>query len=153
MLSRQPDARWREPMLNDRNPHWVYTQTIKMFAAPASPPFEDEAEPERRWGRGWGVETDVGQTRSLLAPPPGPEMAVFDPAKRTPEIGSFGDVEQGWYFQSETPPDVPAMQAEHDAMVMALRGAGVEVFYAEGVEGGRLKSCYTPAPPLMVKGG
>src|ERR1700687_2852138 len=28
----------------------------------------------------------------------------------------------------------PAMQAEHDAMVTALRGAGVEVFHAEGVD-------------------
>ena len=140
-------------MLNDRNPHWVYTQTIKMFAAPASPPFEDEAELERHWGRVWGIDNDVGQIRSVLVHRPGPEMAVVDPAKRIPEIGSFGDVERGWYFQSETPPDVPAMQAEHDALVAALKAAGIEVFYAEGVEGGRLKSCYTRDPLIMVKGG
>ena len=140
-------------MLNDRNPHWVYTQTIKMFAAPASPPFEDEAELERHWGRVWGIDNDVGQIRSVLVHRPGPEMAVVDPAKRIPEIGSFGDVERGWYFQSETPPDVPAMQAEHDALVAALKAAGIEVFHAEGVEGGRLKSCYTRDPLIMVKGG
>jgi N-dimethylarginine dimethylaminohydrolase len=140
-------------MLNDRNPHWVYTQTIKMFAAPASPPFEDEAELEQHWGRVWGVDNDVGQIRSVLVHRPGPEMAVVDPAKRIPEIGSFGDVEQGWYFQSETPPDLPAMQAEHDTLVAALKGAGIEVFHAEGVEGGRLKSCYTRDPLIMVKGG
>ena len=140
-------------MLNDRNPHWVYTQTIKMFAAPASPPFEDEAELERHWGRVWGVDNDVGQIRSVLVHRPGPEMAVVDPAKRIPEIGSFGDVEQGWYFQSETPPDLPAMQAEHDTLVAALKAAGIEVFHAEGVEGGRLKSCYTRDPLIMVKGG
>jgi hypothetical protein len=46
-------------MLNDRHPHWVYTQTIKMFAAPASPPFEDEAELERLWGRVWGIDNDA----------------------------------------------------------------------------------------------
>jgi N-dimethylarginine dimethylaminohydrolase len=80
-------------------------------------------------------------------------MAVVDPAKRIPEIGSFGDVDEGWYFQSETPPDLPAMQAEHEAMVAALKAAGVEVFHAEGVEGGRLKSCYTRDPLIMVKGG
>jgi hypothetical protein len=39
-----PELTLEKAMLNDRNPHWVYTQTIKMFAAPASPPFEDEAE-------------------------------------------------------------------------------------------------------------
>ena len=140
-------------MPNDRNPRWVYTQTIKMFAAPASPPFEDEAELERDWGRVWGIDNDVGQIRSILVHRPGPEMAVVDPAKRIPEIGSFGDVDEGWYFQSETPPDLPAMQAEHDAMVAALKAAGVEVFHAEGVEGGRLKSCYTRDPLIMVKGG
>ena len=140
-------------MLNDRNPHWVYTQTIKMFAAPASPPFEDEAELERHWGRVWGIDNDVGQIRSVLVHRPGPEMAVVDPAKRIPEIGSFGDVDKGWYFQSETPPDVPTMQAEHDALVAALKAAGIEVFHAEGVEGGRLKSCYTRDPLIMVKGG
>ena len=91
-------------MPNDRNPRWVYTQTIKMFAAPASPPFEDEAELERDWGRVWGIDNDVGQIRSILVHRPGPEMAVVDPAKRIPEIGSFGDVDEGWYFQSETPP-------------------------------------------------
>jgi N-dimethylarginine dimethylaminohydrolase len=69
------------------------------------------------------------------------------------QIGSFGDVEQGWYFQSETPPDVPAMQTEHDELVAALKAAGVEVFHAEGVDGGRLKSCYTRDPLVMVKGG
>jgi hypothetical protein len=37
-----PEPTLERAMLNDRNPHWVYTQTIKMFAAPASPPFEDE---------------------------------------------------------------------------------------------------------------
>src|SRR3984885_15517662 len=85
-------------MLNDRNPHWVYTQTIKMFAAPASPPFEDEAELERHWGRVWGIDNDVGQIRSILVHRPGPEMAVVDPAKRIPEIGSLGDGERGWDF-------------------------------------------------------
>jgi hypothetical protein len=35
--------------MTDTDPHRVYTQTIKMFAAPASPPFEDEAELERHW--------------------------------------------------------------------------------------------------------
>jgi N-dimethylarginine dimethylaminohydrolase len=140
-------------MPNDHNPRWVYTQTIKMFAAPAAPPFEDKAELETHWGRVWGIDNDVGQIRSILVHRPGPEMAVVDPTKRIPEIGSFGDVDEGWYFQSETPPDLPAMQAEHDAMVAALKAAGVEIFHAEGVDGGRLKSCYTRDPLIMVKGG
>ena len=62
-------------------------------------------------------------------------------------------MEKGWYFQSDTPPDIPAMQSQHDAMVKALIAAGVEVHHVEGVDNTRLKSCYTRDPLIMVKGG
>ncbi len=84
---------------------------------------------------------------------PGTEMNIVDPAKRIPEIGSFGDLKAGWYFQSDTPPDISAMQAQHDGMVKAFAEAGIEVFYLDGVDETRLKSCYTRDPFIMVKGG
>ena len=140
-------------MTNDANPHWVYNQTIKMFAADASPPFEDAGELEKHWGKVWGIDNDVGQIRSILVHRPGPEMNIVDPKKRIAEIGSFGDPKAGWYFQSDTPPDTPAMQSQHDAMVSALEASGIEVFHVEGVDNTRLKSCYTRDPLIMVKGG
>jgi N-dimethylarginine dimethylaminohydrolase len=140
-------------MSDTTNPHWVYNQTIKMFAANASPPFEDDAELLRHWGKVWGIDNDVGQIRSILVHRPGPEMKIVDPGKRIAEIGSFGDVEKGWYFQSDTPPDIDAMQNQHDAMVKALELDGIEVHHVEGVDTTRLKSCYTRDPLIMVKGG
>ena len=140
-------------MTTDSNPHWVYNQTIKMFAADASPPFEDEGELTKHWGKVWGIDNDVGQIRSILVHRPGPEMNIVDPKKRIAEIGSFGDPQAGWYFQSDTPPDIPAMQTQHDSMVRELEAAGVEVFHVEGVDKTRLKSCYTRDPLIMVKGG
>ncbi|MEO8241706.1 MAG: arginine deiminase family protein [bacterium] len=137
----------------DNNPHWVYNQTVKMFAADPNSRFEDEAELTRHWGQVWGTDNDVGRIRSVLVHRPGPEMAVVDPAKRIAEIGSFGDPEKGWYFQSETPPDVPAMQSQHDGMVAALQAEGIEVHFMDGVDSTRLKSCYTRDPLIMVKGG
>ncbi len=59
-------------------------------------------------------------------------MAVIDPSKRIEEIGSYGDLDAGWYFQSDTVPDVAEMQAQHDAMVAALVARGVEVHYIDG---------------------
>ena len=59
----------------------------------------------------------------------------------------------GWYFQSDTMPKVSEMQAQHDALVAALEAKGVEVHRVEGVDGGRLKSCYTRDPLIMVRGG
>lgn len=140
-------------MANDASPHWIYNETIRRFAAPESPPFDDPAELEAHWGRAWGVDNDVGRLRAVLVHRPGPEMDVIDPEQRLPDIGSFGDPETGWYFQSDAIPAVSDMQAQHDALVAALRAEGVEVFEVEGVEIPRLKSCYTRDPLVMVKGG
>lgn len=137
----------------DADPGWIYNQTVKMFATLGDPPFEDQAELVAHWGRAWGVNNDVGRIRSVLVHRPGAEMAVVDPSKRIESIGSFGDLEQGWYFQSDRVPPVEAMQAQHDAMVAALTAAGVEVHHVDGVDNKRLKSCYTRDPLIMVNGG
>ena len=140
-------------MPSDADPGWIYNQTVKMFATPGDPPFEDASELVAHWGRAWGVNTDVGRIRSVLVHRPGAEMAVVDPAKRIDSIGSFGDIEKGWYFQSNRLPPVASMQAQHDAMVAALMAAGVEVHHVDGVDNTRLKSCYTRDPLIMVNGG
>ena len=140
-------------MTNSAPPGWIYNETVRMFATPGNPPFEDHAELEKYWGRVWGVDNDVGRIRSILMHRPGEEMKVVDPGKRIESIGSFGDLEKGWYFQSDTVPPVAEMQAQHDALVAALKAQGVEVHFVEGVGDGRLKSCYTRDPLIMVKGG
>lgn len=135
------------------NAHWVYNQTVKMFAAGAEPPFEDEAELMATWGAVWGIDNDVGKIRSILMHAPGPEMNIVDVSKRIEDIGSYGDPATGWYFQSDTPPDLDKMRAQHRAFVKALEADGVEVHYVEGVDHTRLKSVYTRDPLIMVKGG
>ncbi|MEM8597312.1 MAG: arginine deiminase family protein [Pseudomonadota bacterium] len=140
-------------MSEDRSPHWVYNETIRRFAAGESPLFEDPAEMTATWGRAWGVDNDIGRIRAVLVHRPGPEMAVIDPAKRLADIGSFGDPEAGWYFQSDSVPEIAEMQAQHDTLVAALKAEDIEVFEVSGVEAPRLKSCYTRDPLVMVKGG
>ena len=135
------------------NPHWIYTQTVKHFAAGAEPPFEDPSELMASWGAVWGLDNDVGRIRSILMHRPGPEMNVVDPAHRLPEIGSYGDPAVGWYFQSDSLPDLPLMQQQHDAFVAKLQAEGVEVHYLDGDAGIRLKQVYTRDPFIMVKGG
>ncbi|MFM7694284.1 MAG: amidinotransferase, partial [Actinomycetota bacterium] len=103
-------------MAEPRDPAWVYNETVRMFAIGGDPPHEDPAELEASWGCAWGLSNDVGRIRSILMHRPGPEMAVVDPSKRIERIGSYGDLDEHWYFQSEDPPDVPAMQAQHDAL-------------------------------------
>lgn len=133
--------------------HWIYNETIRIFAAGAEPAFHEESEMTSIWGRAWGVDNDIGRLRAVLVHRPGPEMAVIDPSQRIEATGSFGNVEQGWYFQSDTIPEISEMQAQHDALVAAMKAEGVEVFEVRGVTDGRLKSCYTRDPFVMVKGG
>ena len=140
-------------MTDSAPPGWIYNETVRMFATAGDPPFEERSELEKYWGRAWGVDNDVGRIRSILMHRPGDEMKIVDPAKRIESIGSFGDLEAGWYFQSDRVPPLAEMQSEHDALVAALRARGIEVHDVEGVDGGRLKSCYTRDPVIMVKGG
>src|SRR5690242_18646800 len=62
--------------------HWIYNQTVKMFAAGATPEFEAEDELEKYWGRAWGIDNDVGRMRAVLVHRPGDELRVVDPKKR-----------------------------------------------------------------------
>ena len=131
----------------------IYHQTMKMFGAVPEPAFEVRDELERVWGRAWGCDNDVGQLRVVLMHRPGDELKIVDPSKRIEAIGSFGDLATGWYWQSDSIPPVSDMQRQHDALAEALRNEGVEVVFLEGVDGGRLKSCYTRDSVISVKGG
>ena len=130
-----------------------YDMTIKMFGAQAEPAFETPEQLETVWGRAWGCNNDVGRLRAVLMHRPGDELNVVDPAKRIPELGSFGDPEAGWYWQGDSVPPLAEMQAQHDGLAAALRDEGVEVVYLEGVTDGRIKSCYTRDSAIMVRGG
>lgn len=131
----------------------IYARTIKMFGSRPEPAFETAAELSAVWGREWGCDTDVGKLKSVLMHRPGSEFDVIDKTKRIDSIGSYGDIEQGWYFQSDTIPDLPAMQADHDGLVRALKDEGIEVIMLEGEFGGRFKSCYTRDSSIAVRGG
>lgn len=140
-------------MTDGTTPEWVYNETVKMFAIGGDPPHEDPAELDASWGRQWGLSTDVGRIRSVLMHRPGPELGIVDPSKRIEAIGSYGDLEEGWYFQSDSPPDIAGMQVQHDALVAALERRGVEIVTQRDVGPRHLKACYTRDPLIMVKGG
>jgi N-dimethylarginine dimethylaminohydrolase len=131
----------------------VYSATIKHFGSEPGPSFEDPVRMQRVWGHDWGCDNDVGQLRQVLMHRPGREFDVIDPTKRIAETGSFGDVEAGWYWQSDRIAPLPELQAQHDSLAAALRTEGVDVVYLDGVGGGRFKSVYTRDSSFAVKGG
>jgi N-dimethylarginine dimethylaminohydrolase len=133
----------------------VYQKTIQMFGSSPEPAFEDPSRLKKDWGQAWGVDNDVGRIRSILVHRPGPELDMVDPEKRIGEIGSYGDLEKGWYWQSDTVPDMEALRGQHDRMVEVFKREGIEVHYldGQGQTDGMLKAVYTRDSALMVKGG
>lgn len=131
----------------------IYNQTIKLFGSHPEPSFESEAGQVATWGRRWGCDNDVGQIRMCLMHRPGEEMEIVDPSKRIESIGSFGDLDRGWYFQSDTVPDWDEFRAQHDGLVQVLRDEGVEVVFLDSVEPDGIKSVYTRDSAFAVPGG
>ena len=131
----------------------IYNATIKLFGSEPEPAFEDRERLQRLWGREWGCDNDVGRLRAVLMHRPGDEFSIIDRDRRIEEIGSYGDLEAGWYWQSEEIPTLAELQAQHDHLAETLRAEGVEVIYLEGVEGGRFKSVYTRDSSFAVRGG
>jgi N-dimethylarginine dimethylaminohydrolase len=131
----------------------MYSATIKMFGSEPDPAFEDPSRLERLWGRNWGCDNDVGQIKAVLMHRPGAEFNIIDRSKKIPETGSFGDLEAGWYWQSDTIPSLEELQEQHDSLANLLRAEGAEVIYVEGVGEGRFKSVYTRDSCIAIKGG
>jgi N-dimethylarginine dimethylaminohydrolase len=132
---------------------YSYNRLIAAFPSLTEPAFEDPEMQAFVWGRRWGCTTDVGQLRTVLVHRPGGEVGVVDPAKYLPEIGAYGDVEAGWYWRGPEPPDLPRMQAQHDALVALLRAEGVEVVALDGASPRCPKSVSTRDAVIGVGGG
>jgi N-dimethylarginine dimethylaminohydrolase len=131
---------------------WRYNQLIKRFPSEAEPPFEDEEQQTRWWGRRWGCTNDIGRLRTVLMHRPGDEVLIVDTSMRL-DMNAYGDEQRGWYWRGTEGPDLAAMQRQHDAYTAALRAEGVEVVYLDEVAPGRMKSCYTRDAVVGVGGG
>lgn len=132
---------------------YSYNRLIAAFPSVPEPAFEDPDMQAFVWGRRWGCTTDVGRLRAVLVHRPGPEVHVVDPGKYLPEIGAYGDLEAGWYWRGPELPDLPRMQAQHDALTALLRREGVEVVALEGVSARCPKSVSTRDAVIAVGGG
>jgi N-dimethylarginine dimethylaminohydrolase len=134
-------------------PEYRYNMLIKTFPSRAEPAFEAESEQVEVWGRRWGCNNDVGQIRLVLMHRPGEELNIVKANKRLPDIGAFGDPEQGWYWRGDTIPDLAAQQSQHDALAQALREEGAEVVYVDQCAPGKMKTVYTRDSVIAINGG
>ena len=134
-------------------PEYRYNMLIKTFPSRAEPAFEAESEQVEVWGRRWGCNNDVGQIRLVLMHRPGEELNIVKANKLLPDIGAFGDPEQGWYWRGDTIPDLAAQQSQHDALAQALREEGAEVVFVDQCAPGKMKTVYTRDSVIAINGG
>jgi len=134
-------------------PSSVYSETIKLFGSHPEPSFESDEQQSLVWGQKWGCDNDVGQIRLCLMHRPGQEMQLIDPSKRIEEIGSYGDLDAGWYWQSESIPDMDELTAQHNGLVRTLQNEGVKVVFLDEVKPDGIKSVYTRDSAFAINGG
>jgi len=118
-----------------------------------TPAFETREELESGWGRNWGCDNDIGRLRAVLMHRPGPELNVIDTGKPLGFVEGYGDQKVGWYYNSNVPPNLPAIQAQHDALTKLLRDEGVDVILTDKAAPNRSKSVFTRDSAIGIKGG
>jgi N-dimethylarginine dimethylaminohydrolase len=129
----------------------AYHQSL--FPPQAEPPFESGEELEQVWGARWGANSEVGRLRAVLMRRPGAELERIDAARWDPDMGALVDPDEGWYWESEDPPDLDLVTEQYDGLVTVLEQEGVTVHFAEPTDARFSKAMYMRDPLLTVPGG
>jgi N-dimethylarginine dimethylaminohydrolase len=129
----------------------AYHQSL--FPPVAEPAFEDVEELERVWGARWGANSEVGKLRAVLMRRPGPELERIRADAWDTGMRALVDPEEGWYWESETPPDLDLVRKQYDGLLAALEGEGVDVHFADPADSRFSKAMYTRDPLVTVPGG
>src|SRR5215211_4714340 len=124
-----------------------------LFPPLAEPAFESPDEIERLWGARWGANSEVGRLRAVLMRRPGPELERIRADGWDPELGALVDPDEGWYWESEDPPDLDRVQSEYAGLVACLEAEGVAIHFAEPPSTQFSKAMYTRDPLVTVPGG
>lgn len=129
----------------------AYHQSL--FPPLAEPPFEAAEELERTWGACWGANSEVGRLRAVLMRRPGGELERIRGDGWDPSLGALVDPQEGWYWESEKPPDLGLVRKQYDGLLAVLEAEGVAVHFAQPIQPRFSKAMYTRDPLLTVPGG
>jgi N-dimethylarginine dimethylaminohydrolase len=129
----------------------AYHQSL--FPPLATPPFESPEELERVWGARWGANSEVGRLRAVLMRRPSAELERIRADGWDEAAGALVDPDEGWYWESEAPPDLELVASQYDGLVAALAAEGVAVHFAEAADPRLSKAMYMRDPLVTVTGG
>ncbi len=124
-----------------------------LFPPLPEPPFEAREERERVWGALWGANSEVGRLRAVLMRRPGRELEQISADGWDDALGALVDPEEGWYWESDLPPDTELVREQYDGLLEILAVEGVDVHFAEPVGTTYSKAMYTRDPLVILPGG
>jgi N-dimethylarginine dimethylaminohydrolase len=143
--------------MNDNKPVTpteAYMNLHRRMPGEPEPAFEEPAMLEQVWGRRWGLNTDVGQLRSVLVSRPGEEWQVMmEGGEFVEEAQAWLSQDKMWYWSARERPNLTKVQEQHDGLVQALTAEGIEVFNLDDPLPNMTKSVFTRDPAIIVKGG
>lgn len=137
---------------------WKKVQAQGIFPFYDTPPFEDEGQLTRFWGRNWGVSDAVGELRLVLVhKPQEEEMLPIKDGIYDEEMNWRYDPDSRWLWPGKALPDLALMQDQHDGLVEKMRNQGIEVVNLDGVvppgDGKHCMACMSRDYAVAVKGG
>lgn len=124
-----------------------------LFPPLPEPPFDDPDERERVWGARWGANSEVGRLRAVFMRRPGRELERIHAGGWNDQLGALVDPDQGWYWESDEPPDLDLVRRQYDGLVAVLEGEGVAVHFADAIAPRFSKAMYTRDPLVVLAGG
>jgi N-dimethylarginine dimethylaminohydrolase len=127
---------------------------LSLCPAVPDPPFGDPAELAGVWGQNWGATDEVGRLRTVLMRAPGNEYERVRADCWNEGAQALVDPDGMWYWESQTPPDIDLVRAQHQGLIAVLEQEGVEVVLVQGEAPAHLsRPIYTRDPLLTVPGG
>lgn len=129
----------------------AYHQSL--FPPLAEPPFEDADDYARTWGARWGANSEVGRLRAVLMRRPGRELEPIRADAWEPTMQALVDAEEGWYWESDRPPDLGLVREQYDGLLALLAAEEVDVHFAPPIAGRFSKAMYMRDPLVTVPGG
>ena len=132
----------------------AYTNLHRRIPGEPEPAFEHPGMQQRVWGRVWGVDNDVGALRMVLVSRPGSEwQPMMSGGEYREDCQAWIGPDNMWYWRDRDRPDLSKAQAQHDALVGALRSEGAEVLSLQDPLPHMTKSVFTRDQAIVVKGG
>jgi N-dimethylarginine dimethylaminohydrolase len=85
--------------------------------------------------------------------PPGAELERIRADAWDPSVKALVNPDEGWYWESDEPPDLPRVREQYEGLLAVLEHESVEIHFAEALPPRFSKAMYTRDPLVTIPSG